>query len=141
MHPNCIGVFAFNQSSCHTSYAVDAYHLGTYSVRVTDVNGCVNTTAGVTFTAQASSNLFIYPNPTSGAYYISYYTPQVNYLPVTINIIDMNGRKMVGRQSTTSAPYTRFDFDASTLASGVYVVEVLNPQGQRIADGRLVVRR
>ena len=29
-----------------SSYAVDAFHLGTYTVRVTDVNGCVSTTAG-----------------------------------------------------------------------------------------------
>ena len=75
-----------------SSYAVDAYHLGTYTVRVTDVNGCVSTTSGVTFTALPTSNLFVYPNPTTGAFYITYYMPQAGS-PVTITVIDMMGRK------------------------------------------------
>jgi subtilisin-like proprotein convertase family protein len=123
-----------------SSYTVDAYHLGTYSVRVTDVNGCVNTTAGVTFEAMPSTNLFIYPNPTSGAYYVTYYMPAVGS-PVTINVIDMKGRTVVQRFEKTSAPYTRFDFSASGLPAGVYVIEFRDPGGDRLAAGRLVVTR
>ena len=120
------------------SYAVDAYHLGTYTVRVTDVNGCVSTTSGVTFTALATSQLFIYPNPTTGAYYVTYYMPSVG-TPLSITVIDMNGRKMVERHEVTSAPYTRFDFSNSKLAAGVYIIEVRNRSGERLDKGQLVV--
>jgi len=123
-----------------SSYAVDAYHLGTYTVRVTDVNGCVSTTAGVTFTALPTSQLFIYPNPTSGAYYVTYYMPQVNS-PVTITVIDMMGRRIVERHETTTAPYTRFDFSNSKLGAGVYIIEFRNSGGDRLAAGQLVVLR
>ena len=120
------------------TYIVDAYHLGSYSVRVTDINGCVNTTGSVLFTALASSNLFIYPNPTSGAYAITYYMPQVNS-PITINVIDMKGRIIEVRNAVTTAPYTKFDFSNSKLAVGVYVIEFRDPGGDRLAAGRLVV--
>jgi subtilisin-like proprotein convertase family protein len=123
-----------------SSYAVDAYHLGTYTVRVTDVNGCVSTSSGVTFTALPTSQLFIYPNPTSGAYYVTYYMPHAN-TPVTLVVIDMMGRRIVERHEVTTTPYTRFDFSNSKLAAGVYIIEFRNPGGDRLAAGQLVVVR
>ena len=123
-----------------SSYTVDANHLGTYTVRVTDVNGCVNTTAGVTFTALPTTQLFVYPNPTRGAFYVTYYIPQVN-TPVTLVVIDMMGRRIIERQAITTAHYTRFDFSNSKLAAGVYIVEFRNPGGDRLAAGQLVVVR
>jgi Secretion system C-terminal sorting domain len=104
------------------------------------VNGCVNTTSGVTFTALPTSQLFIYPNPTSGAFYVTYYMPQVN-TPVTLTLIDMMGRRIVERHEVTTAPYTRFDFSNSKLAAGVYIIEFRNPAGDRLAAGQLVVIR
>jgi len=123
-----------------SSYAVDAHHLGTYRVRVTDVNGCSRTTDDVTFTALPSSQLFIYPNPTSGAYYVTYFMPQVN-TPVTVVVIDMMGRRIVERHEITTSPYTRFDFSNAKLAAGVYIIEFRNSGGQRLAAGQLVVVR
>ncbi len=123
-----------------SSYVVDAYHLGTYTVRVTDVNGCVNTTAGITFTAIPSTNLFIYPNPTSGAYYVTYYVPQVGSA-VTISVFDMKGRRITERHDISSAPYTRFNFSSGALAAGVYVIEIRDSGGDRLGYGRLVVTR
>lgn len=123
-----------------SSYAVDAYHLGTYTVTVTDVNGCVNTTSGITFTALPTSNLFIYPNPTTGAFYVTYYMPTAG-TRVTMTVIDMMGRRLVERHETTSAPYTRFDFSSSNLAAGVYIIEFRNPGGDLLDKGQLVVTR
>src|SRR5688572_24869458 len=123
-----------------SSYAVDAFHLGTYTVRVTDVNGCVNTTSGITFTALPTSNLFIYPNPTTSAYYVTYYLPQAS-TRVTISVIDMMGRQIEQRHVTTTGPYTRFEFSGDKLGSGVYVIELRNAGGKLLDNGRLVVRR
>ena len=121
-----------------SSYAVDAHHFGTYTVRVTDVNGCVNTTSGVTLTALPTIQLFMYPNPTSGAFYVTYYMPRVN-TPVTLVVIDMMGRRIVERHEVTTGPYTTFDFSNSKLGAGVYIVEFRNSGGQRLAAGQLVV--
>src|SRR5688572_22327180 len=123
-----------------SSYAVDAFHLGTYTVRVTDVNGCVNTTSGITFTALPTSNLFIFPNPTTGPYYITYYLPQAS-TRVTISVIDMMGRQIEQRHVTTTGPYTRFEFSGDKLGAGVYVIELRNAGGKLLDNGRIVVRR
>ena len=123
-----------------SSYAVDAYHLGTYTVTVTDVNGCVNTTSGITFTALPTSNLFIYPNPTTGAFYVTYYMARLDR-PVSITLIDMKGRRIAVRYETTSAPYTRFDFSSAKLAAGIYVIEFRNQVGDLLDKGQLVVTR
>jgi subtilisin-like proprotein convertase family protein len=122
------------------SYAVDAHHLGTYTVRVTDVNGCIATTAGVTFTALPTTQLFVYPNPTSGAFYVTYFMPQAS-TQVTIVVIDMMGRRIVERHEITTSPYTRFDFSNTKLAAGMYIIEFRNSGGQRLAAGQLVVTR
>lgn len=123
-----------------SSYIVDAYHLGTYTVEVTDANGCKNTSAGVTFTAKATNNIFIYPNPTSGAFYVTYYLAQTR-VPLTISVFDMKGSRIIERHETTSAPYTRFDFNSDKLAPGVYIIEIRNSGGDRLDYGRLVITR
>jgi len=119
---------------------VDAYHLGTYTVRVTAANGCDSITSGVTFTAIPTSQLFVYPNPTTGAYYVTYYFPAIN-TPITLTVTDMKGRKIEQRYVATTAPYTRFDFTNSKLAAGVYIIELRNSAGDRLASGQLVVLR
>jgi hypothetical protein len=83
--------------------------------------------------------LFIYPNPTTGAYYVTYYMR--NPVRVTINVIDMKGRRIVQRQETTTGPYTRFDFTNDKLAAGVYVIEFRDSGENLLASGRLVVLR
>ena len=45
---------------------VDVDGLGLYSLRVTDVNGCTNTSNSALVKDSASGKCFIYPNPTSG---------------------------------------------------------------------------
>jgi hypothetical protein len=132
------GVLVSAQKTANPSYVVDAYHLGTYTAKVISTAGCVNATSGVTFTALPTSQLFIHPNPTTGAYYVTYYMPHAN-TQVTINVIDMMGRKIVERQGVTSAPYTRFDFSNSKLAAGVYIIEIRNSGGNRLDKGQLVV--
>lgn len=134
-------VNGINQPGITTSsYPVDAFHLGTYTVRVTDVNGCINTTAGVTFTAQPTSQLFVYPNPTSGAYYVTYYFPNAG-TPVILTVMDMKGRKMVERRESTSGAYTRFDFSADNLAPGVYIVQLRHANGDLLESAQFVVTR
>ncbi|HEX6849324.1 MAG TPA: immunoglobulin domain-containing protein [Chitinophagaceae bacterium] len=123
-----------------TSYGADVHHIGTYTVRVTDLNGCVNTTGGVTFTAVPTRQLFVYPNPTTGAFYVTYYMPHGN-TPVTLTVIDMAGRRMMERHEITTGPYTKFDFSNSKLAAGVYIIEFRNSGGDRLAAGQLVVIR
>lgn len=122
------------------SYVFDAFTLGTYAVEVVDVNGCRNTSNAVTLTALPSSNLFIFPNPNTGQFSVTYFTPQLNW-PVTMNVIDMKGSKLIERSEITTAPYTRYLFDLSKNGAGVYIIEFRDPSGNRLAAGRVVILR
>ena len=60
---------------------VDVDALGDYVLRVTDVNGCTNTSNQVSIRDSASGKCFIYPNPNSGQFQVRYYSVANNVLP------------------------------------------------------------
>lgn len=124
------------------SLVVDIDGLGDYSLRVTDVNGCSNTSNTVSITDSVSGKVFIYPNPNSGQFQVRYYSLINNTgLPRGINVYDARGKRVVTRTYSITAPYARMDIDLRNHGTGVYWIEVVDVNGNRLAMGRAEVLR
>ena len=114
---------------------------GIYSVVVTDVNGCVNSSNTVEIRDSVSSKLFIYPNPASGGQFsVSYYSLKGNVLPRTLTIYDSKGALVLKQIYTLAKPYDRMLVDFSGLSKGIYMVNLLDRSGNRIATGKVVTQ-
>ena len=116
--------------------------LGDYTLRVTDVNGCSNTSNMVSLTDSISGKVFVYPNPNSGQFQVRYYSIINNTgLPRGINVFDARGKKVSTLNYSISAPYARMDVDLRNHGTGVYWLEVVDVNGNRLAMGRAEVLR
>jgi len=125
-----------------SSYLVTVDGLGDYTLRVTDVNGCTNTSNLVSLTDSASGRVFIYPTPNAGQFQVRYYSIINNTnLPRGINVFDARGKRVLTQQYSIQAPYQRMDVDLRNLGTGVYWVEVVDVAGNRLAIGRTEVLR
>ena len=110
---------------------------GSYRAIYTDPNGCVNTSADLVISAQASDRLFIAPNPNFGQFAVSFYNQQGEQL--TLQVFSSNGRKVYQKKITTALAYTKIDVDLRLNAPGVYVVQLRNSAGKLLATKNMIV--
>ena len=123
------------------SYVADIDHLGQYRVRVTDVNGCTNFSNTITIGDSLSGRVFIYPNPTGGRFQVRY-NPMHNIVsPFGVNIYDAMGKRILTQTYTLGVPYAPMYVDLSNHGSGIFWVEVVDVDGQRLAMGRVDIVR
>ncbi len=125
-------------SNGDTSTFIDGLNSGTFTVDVTDANGCTGTAEFfVDFTSgrdmqQLVEAIQMYPNPTAGQVTVrGQFSVQQ---PANFTLFDMNG-KLIYRQSLT-APENPLHFD---LAAGVYTVRI--QQGGAVHSQKLVISR
>ena len=97
---------------------------GTYTVTVTDHNGCMNTAS-----ATITDNVVIYPDPNTGSFTIS----GVSQGQV-IELYDYLGQKL----SSVIEDNGIMNFDISNMASGIYLVSILNANGSVLLTMKIV---
>ena len=120
---------------------VDIDGLGIYALKVTDVNGCVNTSAPVTIADSLSGRVFIYPNPTGGIFQVRYNPTANNVQPRGLNVINKLGQRIIHQDYGLGLPYARMTVNMSNFSSGIYYVEVVDVNGGRLAVGRVEILR
>jgi|GEM_PF-1637518 len=113
--------------------------IGTYSVRITDVNGCTNTSGTIVIGDSTSGRVFIYPNPTTGRFGVRYNPVHNGITPFGVVVRDALGKLVWNQQYTLGIPFAPMNVDLSNMASGVYWVEVVDIDNNRLAVGRVVV--
>ena len=123
------------------SLLIDVDGLGDYRLRVTDVNGCTNTSGTVTISDSTSGRVFIYPNPNSGQFQVRYNPTSNNVLPRGINVYNSRGQRIRNLSYTLGLPFARMDVDLRNFGAGVYWIEVVDVNGDRLAIGRAEVLR
>jgi hypothetical protein len=121
---------------------VDVDGQGTYTLRVTDVNGCTNTSRNSALVKDsASGKCFIYPNPTDGKFQVRYYSVAGNgSLPRGIVVYDAKGDRVFSQNYTIGRPYDRMDVDMRAYGKGLYWVEIVDRNGNRLTMCRVVIQ-
>ncbi len=118
--------------------------LGTYQARVTDANGCINTSGVLTIGAEAAlDRLWIYPNPNDGVFQVRLYYGGPLTERRVVSIFKSNGQLVMEKEFTLdniTNPYLRMDFDLSTQAGGTYVVKVYNRHTGKTVSGLVVIQ-
>ncbi len=127
-----------------SSVIADIDHLGEYRAKVTDVNGCVNTTAPLLIGAEASDRLWIYPNPSSGQFQVRlYYGGDLSEKRV-VSIYNAQGQLITKKEfalDIVPTPYMKMDFDLTKQGPGVYVVKVAHKYSGKITSGLVVIQQ
>jgi hypothetical protein len=109
---------------------------GTYNVTVTDVlTGCFVKSNTVIIKDSASGTLFIYPNPTSGRFQVRYFNNGGTATVRSLNVFDHKGSRVYYQQYPVNAIYERMDVDLTKYPAGIYIVELTDATGKRLATG------
>jgi extracellular elastinolytic metalloproteinase len=108
-----------------------------YTVTAFNSNGCSNTSAAFSLSFGPSNIAFIYPSPNNGFFHVRYYSqPGAN--PVRIlNVFDSKGSRIFTQQYNTNAPYYDMQVNIQSASAGVYMVELLDRNGTRLAGGKV----
>ena len=111
---------------------------GSYSVQVTDANGCSEISKAVEITILASENplndsgVNVYPNPSSNGIFKVAYTRFSNEMEATMQIIGLDGlplnsQKMVRQNNTFEG-----EINASNLATGIYLLQIISGEQKAV---------
>jgi subtilisin-like proprotein convertase family protein len=122
------------------SLSVNVDGLGDYQLRVTDVNGCTNSSNIITIKDSASGKCFLYPNPNSGQFQVRYYSVANNVLPRGIVVYDAKGDRVFLQNYIVGRPYDRMDVDMRAHGKGLYWVEIVDRNGNRLTMCRVVIQ-
>ncbi len=123
------------------SLNVDIDGLGSYQLRVRDVNGCTNISNTVIIKDSVSGKCFIYPNPNSGMFQVRYYSGANNTgLPRLLTVFDSKGDRVLTQVYTIGRPYDRMDVDMRRNGKGLYWVEIGDRNGNRLSMCRIVIQ-
>ncbi len=122
--------------------------LGTYSIRVTDANGCV-AAAGTSTPGSIAigdsinlTRLFIYPSPNRGQFQVRFFNdPNSNGLtPGVVNVYDEKGSRVFTKAYTVGGGYQPMNVDlGKNYGRGIYRVDLLTSSGERIKTGSVIV--
>ena len=123
-----------------SSYPVNIDRFGNYFVTATDVKGCSASSNLVTIRDSISSRLFVYPNPGSGQFQVRYYSANTSTIGRTLNIYDARGSRVYSKAYSIGNSYERMDVNLINMQAGVYMVELKDAQGKRLASGMVVIQ-
>ena len=123
-----------------TSITVSVDDIGTYSVMVTDLNGCTATSNSIIVGHLESGIVFIYPNPTSGRFQVRYFRHNGTLNPNTVSVYNGMGQQVYQQSYPVNGPYERMDVDLLHVASGMYVVELRDYAGRIMATGKVIIQ-
>ncbi len=128
------------QAATGNSISVSIDELGEYKAMVTDINGCTGTSAGLTIADSVSGKLFVFPNPNTGQFQVRYYSVSGNVLPRTLMMYDSKGALVLNKTYTVGKPYDKMEVNFNSFSKGVYMINLLDLTGKRLAAGKVVIQ-
>ncbi|MEZ4772153.1 MAG: T9SS type A sorting domain-containing protein [Bacteroidia bacterium] len=135
--------YSWSHSAAVTGATASDLASGSYTVNITDYNGCqtsatlnVDSNVGIEDLAKAGINsMSVYPNPTQGAFTVNIELAKRDDLQLTI--FDVNG-KAVYQRNKTSVTNLNEQIDLSGVSAGIYTLKVTTSQG--VGYERIVIK-
>ena len=132
------GVLLQNQNNSTLSISGNSPGSYSYSASVTDANGCTSTSDQ--FVIDVRGLAFIYPNPNSGQFFISFEGAPFKDQPKLISLYDAKGSRVYSQYYTlASSLYQTLHIDVHHLSKGVYVLVLSDIIGNPIRTGKVVI--
>lgn len=126
----------------NSSLPVNIDGFGEYEVTVTDLNGCSSASNKVRISDSASSMVFVYPNPSfGGQFQVRYYRSSTADNAYSVMVYDGKGARIFSKQFPIAAPYSRMDVNLKNAPAGIYMLEVRDAKGKRLASSSVIVTR
>lgn len=114
--------------------------LGNYAVTATHISGCSATSSLLSISDSATTRLFIYPNPNTGEFQVSYYNGSGTSTTYIMTIYNSIGALVWKRSYTINNPYELIDVDLRKNGKGVYRVVISDRNGKKLATGGVVIQ-
>ncbi|WP_462249926.1 T9SS type A sorting domain-containing protein [Ferruginibacter sp.] len=127
-------------SNTSNTLPVNITSLGSYKVRVTDANGCVDSSQIITIADSANSKLFIYPSPNDGKFSIVYYNAGGTSSKQIITIYSSRGEKVYNKEFPVNQAYQLLTIDLTKASAGVYYIILSDAAGNKIKTGEVLIR-
>jgi PKD repeat protein len=113
---------------------------GAYKMAVantTPLLPCTYTTPEVVIGDSVSAKLFIYPNPNSGQFRVTYYSASNTRYQILIT--DLKGAVLYRRQYEVTNRYQLIDINLTGASHGLYLLQIQDPNGAPLASGKFVI--
>ncbi|HLP32231.1 MAG TPA: FG-GAP-like repeat-containing protein [Bacteroidia bacterium] len=113
-----------------THYTITPTQSGNFTVRITDSNGCSNTSDPYSFLTSSGSienkqPLTVYPNPNKGVFAVTYSTPSSERILITLT--DVCGKTVFNKYIQTVPGENRMEINLDNkINSGVYLFQYHN---------------
>lgn len=121
------GEYTYGWSNGSTDEDIIDLEEGSYSVTVTDANGCTATAEGFEITSISEmsngTTASIYPNPTNAEFRLN--LAGLNGEKVSYTIVDGQGRRVVAKELGNSNGSRSELVDVRTLSAGVYFLNIV----------------
>ena len=115
--------------------------LGSYSLKVTNANGCVGTSNIISISDSAQEKIFIYPNASTGKFQVRYYSNTTDLKPRKMLIFDAAGRNIYTASFVMFASYTTMNVNLSFVSNGIYVIHLLDNDGKHLVTEKVLIQK
>jgi photosystem II stability/assembly factor-like uncharacterized protein len=111
---------------------------GSYSVRVTDANGCAEVSKAIEITILSSENplndsgVSVYPNPSSNGIFKVAYTRFSNEMEASMQIIGLDGMPLNSQKMVRQNNVFEGEINASNLSTGIYFLQVVSGEQKAV---------
>lgn len=114
---------------------------GSYTLRVQNnppALPCANLSAPVVIGDSATARLFIFPSPNNGKFKVSYYSAASS--KYSIGIYDSRGALVLRKEFAINSRYQLMDINLSNVASGIYIVRLIEGSSKVLATGKVSIK-
>ena len=122
-----------------TSISINVDGIGSYSLKVTNVDGCSNTSNTVAITGAGSNRLYVYPNPSTGRFQLRYFSDVNNLRPRTVVIYDSKGTMVYNGSFVIFGAYTSLQIDLTNKGSGLYFIQLFDNDGKKLSTEQIFI--